>query len=262
MDVWVCFRSSFRNCRCNGFRSAAIETALFIHRTKIFLPLNRTMLGYRNYYSDSIRRKDWDYRRSSWYFITICTDARLPYFGEVRDGVVGLSSTGCVAASYWQKIVELNERAVLDAFIVMPNHVHGLLGLLPERKACTSPPDAEETTGANEASAEASLESNDASAESARSSTTKPEASNPKGGHDHMSRISPEAGSVSTILRSYKSAVTKRVRGSLRTDFGWQRRFDDHIVRNRRAFQRIRRYIRKNPASWKRDPNHPDRLNP
>lgn len=175
------------------------------------------MPQYRDRYSDSTRRDDWDYRRSAWYFITICTDRRLPYFGEARRGIVGLTAAGCVASRFWEKIAVLNERAVLDAYIVMPNHIHGILGLLPQRK-------------------EASLDSNDASAPS---EATAEESADPTI-DEHMSSISPAAGSVSTIVRSYKSAVTKRVRGSIRTDFGWQRRFDDHIIRSEKAFYQIR----------------------
>jgi REP element-mobilizing transposase RayT len=75
-----------------------------------------------------------------------------------------------------------------------------------------------------------------------------------------MSQISPEAGSVSTMIRSYKSAVTKRVRGTLRTDFGWQRRFHDHIVRSEQAFNAIRQYIVDNPSQWRQDEHHPSQI--
>lgn len=199
-------------------------------------------------YTGSVRRTDWDYRWPAWYFITICTDRRIPYFGEVRDGIVALTSTGCVAARYWQKIPELNERAVLDEFVVMPNHVHGLLGLKLDREPGPKRMRESNATMKNEAL----LESNDAS-----------NAFEPSEDIDsRMSRISPEAGSVSVIIRSFKSAVTKRVRGSLRTDFGWQPRFDDHIVRNERALRDIRQYIATNPVRWKSDRHHPDRSHP
>lgn len=124
------------------------------------------MPGYREQYSDTYRRDDWDYGQSAWYFITICTDRRLPYFGEVREGRVGLTPTGCVAAHYWQKIAELNERVVLDAFVVMPNHVHGLLGLLPDGGSEESAPSPKKGGEA----AEASLDSNDASSGTSHSS--------------------------------------------------------------------------------------------
>ena len=141
---------------------------------------------------------------------------------------MGLSRTGCVAAHYWRKIAELNDSAVLDAFVVMPNHVHGLLGL-----------DSKQTDD------NASGGSRERSSEEDRT---------------RMSQISPEAGSVSTMIRSYKSAVTKRVRGTLRTDFGWQRRFHDHIVRSEQAFNAIRQYIVDNPSQWRQDEHHPSQI--
>lgn len=65
-----------------------------------------------------------------------------------------------------------------------------------------------------------------------------------------MSAISPQPGSVSTIIRSYKSAVTRWARRNGCADFAWQPRFYDHVVRNRRSFRRIRRYIIDNPIHW------------
>lgn len=199
------------------------------------------MAHRRQYHSGSPRRKGWDYRRSAWYFITICTDRRLPYFGEVRHGIMGLSRTGCVALLYWKKIADLNDHAVLDAFIVMPNHVHGLLGLVPEPNG-------------NDSLEVGSLESNEPTSKT--NETTKSESTNREIA-THMSQISPDSGSVSAIIRSYKTAVTKRVRGSLRTDFGWQSRFHDHIVRTKQAFYDIRKYIRSNPVQWLQDQFHP-----
>jgi hypothetical protein len=74
-----------------------------------------------------------------------------------------------------------------------------------------------------------------------------------------MSRISPRAGSLGAIVRSYKSAVTRLVRRTARPDFAWQARFYDRVVRNERALTTIRHYIHRNPAQWTRDRNHPDR---
>jgi hypothetical protein len=70
-----------------------------------------------------------------------------------------------------------------------------------------------------------------------------------------MSAISPNPGSISTIVRSYKSAVTQWARRNGCPDFAWQPRFYDRIVRNRRALRRIRRYIVANPTRWHHDRN-------
>lgn len=67
-----------------------------------------------------------------------------------------------------------------------------------------------------------------------------------------MAKISPKCGSLSTIIRSYKSAVTKNAR-AINFDFAWQPRFHDHIIRNEMEFDRIANYIKNNPENWNAD---------
>jgi REP element-mobilizing transposase RayT len=67
-----------------------------------------------------------------------------------------------------------------------------------------------------------------------------------------MSEISPKPGSVSTIIRSYKSAVTRHAR-KINPNFAWQSRFWDHVIRNDSSFQKIRQYIINNPKKWEID---------
>lgn len=67
-----------------------------------------------------------------------------------------------------------------------------------------------------------------------------------------MAKISPKADSVSAILRSYKSAITKHA-NRLGFENGWQTRFNDHIIRNDVEYQRIADYIATNPANWRDD---------
>lgn len=83
---------------------------------------------YRN--RKSYRLDGWDYRTSAWYFITICTKKRRCFLGEIRKGIMGLSETGSVACQNWAAIPDHSDHIKLDAFIVMPNHVHGLIGIM------------------------------------------------------------------------------------------------------------------------------------
>ena len=184
------------------------------------------MARYQGYRTDSIRLDGWDYRRSAWYFLTICTKDRACFFGSVHRGIVGLSQIGCVAHRFWANIPNHFDRARLDAFVIMPNHVHGLIGLVPDDHAV-------ETLDPTSLQGDGNAHVADI--------------------NRRMSAISPKPGSVSTIIRSYKSAVTQWARRNGYSDFVWQPRFYDHIVRNHRAFQRIRRYIIDNPARWHRD---------
>ena len=157
-----------------------------------------------------------DYAARGWTFVTICTAGRQPFFGEIRAGVMGLSGAGCIAHACWSAIPEHVPHVRLDAFVVMPNHIHGLVGVWPsEDLDVASLPPSEET--------------------------------NPM-----RSRLGVRPGSVSAIVRSYKSAVTKAVRGST-PEFRWQPRFHDHVVRNDLALTHIRAYISANPTAWNSD---------
>ena len=61
------------------------------------------MTRYKGHRSGTIRHTEWDDRRSGWYFVTICTEDRHPFFGQVRNGIVGVSAAGCIAAQEWRR---------------------------------------------------------------------------------------------------------------------------------------------------------------
>jgi hypothetical protein len=90
------------------------------------------MTRYKGYRSGTIRHDEWDYRTAAWYFVTICTADRRPFFGRVRNGIIGLSRAGCVAAREWQRTPAVRSYVRLDAWVVMPDHVHGLIGITTE----------------------------------------------------------------------------------------------------------------------------------
>ena len=77
----------------------------------------------------SIRLKGWDYTSPGWYFVTINTHESKALFGVVVNGRMVLSEAGRVAEEEWRKSAELRKGLVLDEFVVMPNHVHGLVRL-------------------------------------------------------------------------------------------------------------------------------------
>ncbi|MDZ7722170.1 MAG: transposase [candidate division KSB1 bacterium] len=139
----------------------------------------------------------------------------------------------------------------------MPNHVHGILILndvngvncnkagkhpdhggnpVPRRRVACNAPTGNAPTG---------------NAPIGNISTGHP-STPPPDKNKFMSDISPKSGSVSTLIRSYKSAVTRHAH-RLGFDFTWQSRFYDHIIRNDQAFERISDYIRNNPLNWQDD---------
>ena len=74
-----------------------------------------------------LRLKGYDYRTANYYFITICTANRDTILGECNTGDVVLTPVGEIVKECWEKIAQFNSHVRLDEFIVMPNHVHGLL---------------------------------------------------------------------------------------------------------------------------------------
>jgi REP element-mobilizing transposase RayT len=187
---------------------------------------------FRNKYRiDSARLKGYDYRRKGLYFITICTDEMICYFGEICNKKMILNETGKIAHNYWQEIPQHFPNCQVDVFIIMPNHVHGILML---------------NNNTNRGSG--AVETLHATSQNGQQKQNE----NQKDKNEIMSNISPKPGSISTIIRSYKSAVTKNAR-SIQSDFSWQTRFHDHLIRDDKEYQKIANYIVENPLNWQKD---------
>ena len=76
----------------------------------------------------SIRLQDYDYTREGIYFVTLCAYQRQCFFGEVGDGAtIFLNTIGCVVAEEWERTPQIRPYVVLDEFVVMPNHLHGII---------------------------------------------------------------------------------------------------------------------------------------
>lgn len=174
-----------------------------------------------------------DYRRTGLYFVTICTAKHRLVFGEVRDGEMVLSRLGEIAAQEWNQTLAKRETLVADAFVVMPNHVHALFGIVEDSLA-------EDTMHGVPTTLGGTREWNPA---------------------DSLRQFGQHlAGSVSSIVGAYKAAVTRQARreGVWPEGALWQGRFHDHVVRSDDEAERIRRYIAENPARWNEDRFYPD----
>ena len=171
----------------------------------------------------SIRLSEFDYRQPGAYFITICARDRNAFFGAVVDGEMRRNAPGEVAARCWAEIPDHFPNVALDEWVVMPNHLHGIV-LMPGTATAAVPlPDALPLRHAPERFA------------------------------------TPVAGSVPTILRSFKSAVTREINQCLGTPGAavWQRGYFEHVVRDEASLARIRNYIASNPQRWDSDPENP-----
>ena len=167
----------------------------------------------------SIRLKGYDYTQPGAYYVTLCTKARQCLFGDVIKGEMRLNSLGHIAFTCWQAIPHHFPHVELDAFVVMPNHLHGILLIsdtVVRARHCRAP-------------------------------TTE------KFGK-------PVPGSIPTVIRTYKAAVTKRINlicNTKGTSLIWQRDFYEHINRDEESLHNIRQYIVENPRCWTEDLENP-----
>lgn len=191
----------------------------------------------------SARLENWDYRWNAAYFITICTANRKHYFGEIKTGKMECSPVGMIADRLWHEIPQHAANVHLGNYVVMPNHLHGILILNNPDFTC----DGQNPNGNDPNGNVQTLH-----ATSLRDPQDHPQ--NPTK-NDQMAKISPKSNSISTIIRSYKSATTKHAH-RLGFEFEWQTRFYDIIIRNEISFHRISNYIKNNPANWKEDKFH------
>lgn len=189
---------------------------------RLSIGLSTIMKKYNNKYRiESVRLKNWDYRNNGAYFITINTGNRKHFFGEIINSEMQLSPIGEYAQNFWMEIPKHFPFVELGNFVVMPNHTHGILIINNVKSLHCYDMDK-------------SLHCNDST------------------GNQYFSDISPKSGSISTIVRSYKSVVSKHAR-LLNPEFNWQPKFHDHIIRNSESFERIQNYIENNPSNWKED---------
>ncbi|HOV61199.1 MAG TPA: transposase [Candidatus Hydrogenedentes bacterium] len=197
----------------------------------------------------SIRLQGYDYTQPGAYFITICTANRKCLFGKVVDCQMRLNETGRIVRDEWLQTAALRPGVVLDAFVVMPNHVHGIIVLIDGRgtlqRAPTSTPYAPTSTPC------------------APTSTPCVPTSTPCA--PTVERFgNPISDSIPTIVRLFKSVTTKRI-NILRGTPGmpvWQRNYYEHIIRNNESLNRVRQYIADNPERWAYDRENPDATNP
>jgi len=214
---------------------------------------------FRNKYRiPSSRKPNWDYRNQAIYYVTICTQKRVHHFGNVKNGKMILSKTGQIASKHWFEIPNHFPFIELINFVVMPDHIHGLLEIhdINDNIRDDSSKSVDTAPSVDSLSSVESSQSLDSSPliETLHATSLQWVGQNsiisiPPDINESMAEISPKRGSLSSVMRSYKSAVSKSAhdRGF---EFGWQPRYHDHIVRNPDEFLRIYEYISNNPHNW------------
>lgn len=176
-----------------------------------------------------LRLKGYDYSQCGSYYITICTQNRSCLFGDVRYGEIVLNDYGKIVQNEWCKTGEIRENIFVEDFIVMPNHIHGIIRV-----------DDDATKGHMQCGNRGD--------------------GDVKNGHMQCAPTGNSFGgsvsnSISTIVKLFKSTTTrqiKQIRNASKSSI-WQRGFYDHIIRDEDDLNRIREYIFTNPAKWEED---------
>ncbi|MEL6972311.1 MAG: transposase [Bacteroidota bacterium] len=188
---------------------------------------------------ENIRMLHWDYGWKGHYFITVNTNGRIPYFGEIRDAQMHLTDIGEILEQEWLASPGLRPdmNIQLGEFVIMPNHFHGIISIgrnrynafddidndnLDVRTHCNASPQQEESTQQESSTQQAMTRQN---------------------------KFGPQSKNLAAIIRGLKGSVTKQAR-QINPDFAWQSRFHEHVIRNQKAYDNISEYIRNNPIEW------------
>jgi REP element-mobilizing transposase RayT len=192
------------------------------------------------YRISSSRLNGWDYGSSGAYFVTICTRKMTHHFGEIKKATMYQNEVGKINEKFWFEIPNHFEFIKLDAFVVMPNHIHGIL--IFEKKKLNI-----ENCFENEKEYPETPESGVSTDEKIEESDSEM-AKCTNGGKN----LKWKPGTLGVVINQYKRICTINAR-KIHPDFEWQPRFFDHIIRSDIDFQRIKNYIIENPKNWDND---------
>lgn len=189
----------------------------------------------------SIRLKEYDYSKQNGYFVTILTRNRECLFGNIVDEKIDLNEGGEIVKKYWLSIPKHYPNVTLDDFVIMPNHIHGIIFIVgiqhlePLQKRC------EVHAGAQDIEPIP-----DGVKDSVR--VQRLETLYQQNQYQH---IIPE--SIGAIVRGFKIGVTKWFRKNTDIHDVWYRNYYEHIIRNENELNKIREYIINNPMKWESD---------
>lgn len=193
----------------------------------------------------TIRLQGYDYTQSGAYFITICTDQKECIFGKIDSGAMQLSTLGEIAYYQWLQIPKRFTNIVLDVFVIMPNHMHGIIVI-------TGGDDDQKNRGE---AGDTRYSFQSLIPESPASPIQRTPTINPGKPKESTRPNGTIPGSIGAIIQNYKSLTTRKINMILRTQNQtiWQRNYYEHIIRDENDYARIVDYIENNPHSWEDD---------
>ena len=218
----------------------------------------------------SIRLKGYDYAQEGAYYITVCTRDRLPFFEN--------KSIRAIVEGCWLEVPRHFPMVELDEWVVMPDHMHGIIAITRRGVQLNAPTHAERdapTHAERDAPTHAERDApthaeRDAPTHAERDAPTHAEGDAPTHAEgdapthirgrdptDPFSIMSPGRRTLAVIVRTYKAAVTSTCRRAGHAEFGWQRNYYEHVIRDEADLDRTRQYVLDNPQRWDIDRDDP-----
>jgi REP-associated tyrosine transposase len=184
----------------------------------------------------SIRLRGYDYSQPGSYYVTLCTQAKSHLFGHIVEGEMHRNELGDFVALCWEWLAERYLYIKLDEWIVMPNHLHGIIVITNQGG------DSASKTGGGSRTADQAGGGSRTADQAGGGSRTAPTMRKPLG----------------RLIGAFKTVSTSRINERRGTPgrLLWQRDFYEHIVRDDDELNKIRDYIRTNPLRWNTDPEN------
>jgi REP element-mobilizing transposase RayT len=184
------------------------------------------------HHRQSIRLKGYDYSQAGLYFVTLCVYGRACLFGRIENAEMILNDAGRAALQCWLEIPRHYPNVVLHEYVIMPNHVHGIVQIVDAMDGC---------------------DDWDCRGEKFFAPTYAPTITPKNAPTDGQMVIRGTSRTIGSMLRGFKIGVTKWMRQNTNVQNVWQRNYYEHIIRNEQSYQNIAEYIVDNPAKWKED---------
>ncbi|MEA5576613.1 transposase [Anabaena sp. UHCC 0451] len=207
----------------------------------------------------SMRLKGYDYSQQGAYFVTICTHQRNCLFGEIVDGEMKLNTNGEIARGSWLSIPRHFQNVELDEFVIMPNHLHGILIIKNFEMEGEALANQDFSQSFSEVEGEALANQDFQQKQNLSSQCFAP--TTPTIKRVKINGTTPQ--SLASIIQNYKSVSTRQINriNKAKGNVIWQRNYHEHIIRSEEALNNIRQYIVNNPINWAEDEENPTNLN-
>jgi putative transposase len=214
------------------------------------------------YRINSTRLEGWNYSWSGYYFVTVCTKKRICHFGDVIGEEMQLSEVGKIVEQEWLRTMKIRNNVYLDEFIVMPNHLHGIVIIKNDFLVETHCDYDVLKPHMVETHCNASLRKeclNNRNIHCDASLREEPDLFEDAYSRERnfKNKFGPQRNNLSSIIRGFKGSATKKIHKLGFLDFKWQSKFYDRVIRDEDELWRVREYIDNNPAQWEADRNNP-----